>query len=519
MPQTVVTLTSELQPQLATAACRLIEMLKDALVGGKTTAQPAPIITAVPGLHFASMMVFEDERFDPVLTLELNFDGPVGAFLPRLETPVLSPHLRAILRCCKPPEDRRRAMYEAVTAAGARVPVAPYLETLVVRPALFHQGNRGLERARVLREYELFKQVQVALDAPDCRDATDASALHAALRRHVVAQSPWLDEDGAERIPMAEHLLDLAKLVGLVALVVAVLFAPGFILWIAAPWVAWPLAWIALAAVAALAVALRKTRKPAPPAPPRAPQLPPPTMSKATIVLTRGAVVALAFIVVSLFVPWLRAAVAGLVLIVVGLIVWLRRLETTDKVHTQPKIDPHELAEIMKLEDRVSQNHMGSIVHVKPGVLRAILIRLGLTGLGLLLRYRATDGYLKFMRTIHFAHWALIDNGSRLLFFSNFDSSWESYLDDFIEKAHEGLTLAWSNGLGFPRTRFLLGDGATNGLLFKTWARHSMARSLFWVSAYPELSVNQIERNCDIATGLRARSLRGEAARAWAALL
>ena len=41
------------------------------------------------------------------------------------------------------------------------------------------------------------------------------------------------------------------------------------------------------------------------------------------------------------------------------------------------------------------------------------------------------------------------------MFFSNFDHSWESYLDDFIEKAHGGLTLAWGSGVGFPPTRFL----------------------------------------------------------------
>ena len=521
MPQTVVTLISELQPHLATAACKLIELLKAALVDGKPAGDPtAPIITAVPGLHFASMMVFEDERFDPVLTLELNFDGPVGAFLPRLETPVLSPHLRAILRCCKPPEDRRRAMYEAVTTAGSRVPVAPYLETLVVAPAVFHQGNRGLDRVRILREAALYTTVQTALDADDCREAADAASLHAALRVHVAAAHPWLDEAVVDRVPAPERLLDLAKLIGLVLAVAAILLAPGFLLWLVSPSLAGLLAWIAVAAVLALAVAFATTRKPASqPAPPRAPQLPPATTSKIAKFAACAGAAALLVLVGCLFLPWLRAAAAGLVLIVVGALVWLRRLETTDKVHTQPKIDPHELREIMKLEDRISQNHMGSIVHVKPGVLRAILIRLGLAGLGLLLRVSATDGYLAFMRTIHFAHWALIDNGSRLLFFSNFDSSWESYLDDFIEKAHGGLTLAWSNAIGFPRTRFLLEDGATNGLLFKTWARHSMARSLFWVSAYPDLSVNQIERNCDIAAGLRAASLSGEAARTWAALL
>jgi hypothetical protein len=58
------------------------------------------------------------------------------------------------------------------------------------------------------------------------------------------------------------------------------------------------------------------------------------------------------------------------------------------------------------------------------------------------------------MRTIHFAHWAFVSNGSRLMFLSNFDHSWDSYLDDFIEKAHGGLTLAWGSGVGFPPTRF-----------------------------------------------------------------
>ena len=385
MPQTVVTLISELQPDLATAACRLIEMLKAALVDGKTAGDPtAPIISAVPGLHFASMMVFEDERFDPVLTLELNFDGPVGAFLPRLETPVLSPHLRAILRCCKPPEDRRLPMYQAVTAADARLPVAPYLETLIVKPAVFHQGNRGLERTRILREAKLFGDVQLALDAPDCREAGDAPSLHTALRGRVVARNPWLDEFGSERVPMAEHVLDLAKLVGLVVLVVAVLLAPGLIVWLASPGLGELLPWIALAALLALAVAVARTRKPATqPTPRRAPQLPPATISRDDMLLYRVGGGALLFIVVCLFTPWSRAAEAGLILIVIGIVLWLHKLETTDKVHTKPQIDPDKIREIMKLEDRIFQNHMGSIVHVKPGVLRAILIRLGLTGLGL----------------------------------------------------------------------------------------------------------------------------------------
>ncbi|WP_026608149.1 hypothetical protein [Methylocapsa acidiphila] len=119
------------------------------------------------------------------------------------------------------------------------------------------------------------------------------------------------------------------------------------------------------------------------------------------------------------------------------------------------------------------------------------------------------------MRTIHFAHWAMVNNKSRLMFFSNFDQTWESYLDDFIEKAHVGLTLAWSCGVGFPSARFLLFEGASQGCQFKEWARHSMAVSHFWYSAYKDLTTEQIERNCRIALGLRHTTMTDEEAEQW----
>jgi hypothetical protein len=174
------------------------------------------------------------------------------------------------------------------------------------------------------------------------------------------------------------------------------------------------------------------------------------------------------------------------------------------------------MREMTRREDRIAQNHMGSVVLVKPGVLRMALFRTGHVGLHLLLRVVATTGYLGSMRTVHFAHWAFVNNGSRLLFFSNFDHSWDSYLDDFIEKAHGGLTLAWGSGTGFPATRFLVLDGASHGRQFKTWARHSMAVSRFWFSAYKNLTVDQIERQARIADGLRKKRLTPKEAGIWA---
>lgn len=524
MPQTILTLAAEIDPDRVEDARALIEELRQTIEGGGPGAGGdhfKPLAASLPGLHFAAIMIFEDERFDPLLTLELNFDGPTQTFLPSLETSTLTRYLRDVLGYCKAPEDAETLRkYRDAVDAGRLV---PYLETLIVTPAIFHQGNRGLDCARILEEAALFDSVQRKLAEPAFASPADASALHAQLRGRMRAAHPWLDEPAQDRIPLSERAQDIGKLVLLVGLVLAALLAPGLILALASPTLGTILGWAALALIVFEAVRFALRPKiPRPPAPPRATQLPrtPPIVWDAnTKTLVGIGVPTLALLLAFLFWPATRAADAGLVLVVGGVLHWLRRLEITDRVHRKPRTDPLRLREITELEDRIKQNHMGSLVHVKPGVLRAILIRLGLHGLGLWLRVTATDGYLTDMRTIHFAHWALLDNGSRLVFFSNFDSSWESYLDDFIEKAHWGLTLAWSNAVGFPRTRFLLEDGATDGLLFKAWARHSMARGLFWVSAYPELSVDQIERNFAIATGLRATSLSREEAEEWAALL
>ena len=46
-------------------------------------------------------------------------------------------------------------------------------------------------------------------------------------------------------------------------------------------------------------------------------------------------------------------------------------------------------------------------------------------------------------------------------------------------------------------------DGASHGRQFKNWALASRTVSRFWYSAYPDLTVDQIERNNRIANGLR----------------
>ena len=123
-------------------------------------------------------------------------------------------------------------------------------------------------------------------------------------------------------------------------------------------------------------------------------------------------------------------------------------------------------------------------------------------------------GQLSGIPSIHFAHWAMIDNGRRLLFLSNYDGSWENYLDDFIDKASTGLTGIWSNTVGFPPTRFLVFAGARNGPWFKAWARNQQTYTAVWYSAYKNLTVNIIDNNSAICEGL-VLPLAGAAVKEW----
>ena len=48
-------------------------------------------------------------------------------------------------------------------------------------------------------------------------------------------------------------------------------------------------------------------------------------------------------------------------------------------------------------------------------------------------RRLAPPGSLIGVSTIHFVRWVLIDDGRRLMMVSDYDGSWESYIDEFAE--------------------------------------------------------------------------------------
>ncbi|MFH1795308.1 MAG: cytochrome P450 [Pseudomonadota bacterium] len=207
---------------------------------------------------------------------------------------------------------------------------------------------------------------------------------------------------------------------------------------------------------------------------------------------------------------------AALAIAVFGMaLLALQRLENRDKRSVE-SIPLAELVEIQKREDLRAQNHLTAISVMKFGTLRRLALRLAFYVISIAAQKVFRPGYLGTINTIHFARWILLPGTDRLMFFSNYGGSWESYLEDFITKASEGLTGVWSNTEGFPRAKWLFFDGARDGDRFKRWARRQQVPTLFWYSAYPDLNTQRIRINSRIRRGI-CRASDGEA-RDWLSL-
>jgi hypothetical protein len=223
------------------------------------------------------------------------------------------------------------------------------------------------------------------------------------------------------------------------------------------------------------------------------------------------------------FMPRFNLVLAGLIalvllpLLIPLAIVWvamLRWAETHEPTPEDLDVNAH-VKDLVEREDRthIVQNHLCSITTVKPGAFRRVTLRGVLWAVNLIAR-TSDKGELSGIPSIHFAHWSIIDNGRRLLFVSNFDGSWENYLDDFIDKAATGLTGVWTNTVNFPRARFLVLDGARDGSRFKAQARATQVYTNVWYSAYKQLTVQSIDNNSSIREDLFT-SLDDSATREW----
>ena len=160
-------------------------------------------------------------------------------------------------------------------------------------------------------------------------------------------------------------------------------------------------------------------------------------------------------------------------------------------------------ARLEAYEDLFNQNQFTQVLVMKPGKVRLITVQALMLFARTLIKNFFVKGKLMGIPTIHFARWVLIDNNKHMMFFSNFDGSWNQYLCDFIDKSGWGLTGIFSNTVNFPKTRFLFTGGAYDEEHFLAWSRGTQILTQVWYSAYHHLSIKNIVNNTLIRNELR----------------
>jgi hypothetical protein len=218
-------------------------------------------------------------------------------------------------------------------------------------------------------------------------------------------------------------------------------------------------------------------------------------------------------------VPLFLVVILPLLLLVSPLIAFqLRRLEKSDP-EIYPRYDSEHVLNLAQHEDHDVSNQFSAFGDIKPGRFRLYLTKFVLLLIDYAARHVFKRGFLARVRSIHFARWVFMDNNHRVLFISNYDGSHEAYMDDFINKAAWGLNLVFSNGVGWPRTRWLLKQGAEQETKFKYYQRRHQVHTDVWYKAYPGLTAVDLERNHRIRDGVEHRQASDDDIRAWLALI
>lgn len=207
---------------------------------------------------------------------------------------------------------------------------------------------------------------------------------------------------------------------------------------------------------------------------------------------------------------WFAMAGIGLILLLLlpVIIFWVLLVQFGYERHDtfftmkRSQLNEAKIKDLEEYEDIEIQNQFSQLVRMKPGWVRLTTYKAFMLLARGLIRFQFVEGKLMGIPTIHFARWVLFDNNKRVLFFSNFDGSWQQYLGDFIDQSGWGLSGIFSNTTNFPKTRFLVTGGAYDEEHFLAWSRNSEIKTHLWYSAYPHLSIKNVNNNTRIRVGL-----------------
>ena len=200
---------------------------------------------------------------------------------------------------------------------------------------------------------------------------------------------------------------------------------------------------------------------------------------------------------------------------------FLIKLRHDEKIDPEiaPRVDPAHADLLASLEDWETTNQFSAMGSLKPGLFRRLTIGLVLIAIDYTARHIFNRGRLARVTTIHFARWVFLDGGKRVIFASNYDGSLESYMDDFINKVAFGLNVVFSNGIGYPRTNWLILDGAKDEQKFKDFLRRHQLPTQVWYNAMPGLTALDRKRNALIREGLSRKRMTDSEIQEWLRLL
>ena len=218
--------------------------------------------------------------------------------------------------------------------------------------------------------------------------------------------------------------------------------------------------------------------------------------------------------------PPLLTLFASPILIPVGIVFLarIRHLEKTDP-DLAVRVEQAYSDGLAKFEDHDVTNQFSIMGSIKPGPVRLWTAIFILRLVDYFARHVYNRGRFARIRTIHFARWVFLDDRKRMAFFSDYDGSFESYMDDFINKVGFGLNVVFSNFIGYRRTNWLIFDGCADEPKHKELERHHTIATQAWYKAYPGLTAVDLERNIRIRRGIESPSMGDKEAREWAALL
>jgi hypothetical protein len=205
------------------------------------------------------------------------------------------------------------------------------------------------------------------------------------------------------------------------------------------------------------------------------------------------------------------------------LVIWIglaKHFENVDNRHIE-QISNKPKEDVLAQEDviPIPQNQLTIYGALKsPNWFRRRHIKLFLMIAKTSAKYRATKGSLSGVTSIHFASWALFNNDKNVLFTSNYDGGWESYLSEFIDYSASAMNMSFGNIKGYPKIVWLIKKGAHDEQNFKKVVRYNQYPCQVWYVAYPQIRAKNILRNQKIRKGL-SQKMNDQQLAEWLKLL